>query len=196
MRRWLPSALAAVAVGVGACGGGDDDRMRLSTPPEREGAEPLPEVRRQQERAAAAARVRPTQADAERMRPILAGWARALRRNQYARATAFFRVPVIVAQGATMRLETEAQVRAFNVALPCGAQLLDVQHDGRYVVGSFRLTHRPHHDCDAPGSLVRVAFVMRGRKIVEWRQVPDSPGAPPGPPAPEDAPPPPPKRVL
>src|SRR5688500_1878922 len=101
MRRWLTPALAALAAGAGACGG-DDARMRLSTPPEREGAEPLPEIRRQQERAERAARIRPTQADAERLRPVLRGWARALRRNDYARATAFFRVPVIVAQGTAM----------------------------------------------------------------------------------------------
>jgi hypothetical protein len=169
--------------------------MRLVTPPEQKGAEALPEVRRQQEQAAAAARMRPTKADAERMKPILRGWANALRRNDDERATAFFALPAIVAQGTAQRLESRAEVRAFNVALPCGARLLDVTPEGRYLVGTFRLTPRPDHTCNATGRRVRVAFVLRGRKIAEWREVPNTPGAPPGPDAPEDAPPPPPKRI-
>jgi hypothetical protein len=195
MGRWHAWILAAVCAGTTACGGDDEARMRLSTPPPHEGADPLPEIRAQQEQAERDARIRPTKADAKRLTPVLRGWARALRRNDYERATAFFTIPTIVAQGVAIRLTTEAQVRDFNVRLPCGAQLLDVQHEGRYVIGSFRLTRRPDHTCDSPGQQVRVAFVLRGRKIAEWRQVPNTPGAPPGPDAPENAPPPPPEQV-
>jgi hypothetical protein len=195
MRRWLTPALAAVAVGAGACGS-DGPRVALTTPPERKGAEPLPEIRARQEAAMRAARQRPTTADARRVRPILRGWARALRRNDAARAAQYFAVPVIVAQGAVIRLKTEEQVRAFNLALPCGVRLLGVGLEGRYIIGRFRLTPRPQHVCRTPGADVRVAFVMRARKIAEWRQIPNVPGAPPGPELPEDAPPPPPERVA
>jgi hypothetical protein len=79
-------------------------------------------------------------------------------------------------------------VRRFNDGLPCGARLLEVQHDGRYVVGTFRLTERSGHTCAAAGQLARVAFVIRAHHFTEWRQVPDRPGAPPGPSEPEEAP--------
>ena len=56
MRRWLMPVLAILAVGGGACGGDEGARLRLETPPERSGAEPLPEVRAAQERAEQALR--------------------------------------------------------------------------------------------------------------------------------------------
>ena len=71
-----------------------------------------------------------------------------------------------------------------------------VDHVQRYVVGTFRLTLRPNHVCTVKGRHVRVAFVMRGHKISEWREVPNIPGAPIGPDAPEDAPPLPLKRIA
>jgi len=133
---------------------------------------------------------RPSQRDAERLRPVLAGWAAAVRKGDPDRAARYFAVPAIVAQSMTVELQTREQVRKFNDGLPCGAKLLEVQHDGRYIVGTFRLTERPGHTCATTGQLVRVAFVIRARHFTEWRQVPDRPGAPPGPDEPEDAPPP------
>jgi len=195
MRRILP-LLALLSLGATACGTDEAARMRLSTPPEHKAAEPLPEVAREQADAVRAARVRPTQADAERIAPLLRGWANALRRSDNERAAAFFSLPVIVAQGTAQRLETHAQVKAFNVQLPCGARLLKVDHVQRYVVGTFRLTLRPNHVCTVKGHRVRVAFVLRGRKISEWREVPNIPGAPIGPDAPEDAPPLPPRKIA
>jgi len=133
---------------------------------------------------------RPSQRDAERLRPVLEGWAQAVREGDPDRAARYFAVPAIVAQSMTVELQTREQVRKFNDDLPCGAKLLEVQHDGRYVVGTFRLTPRAGHSCTSAGQLVRVAFVIRARHFTEWRQVPDQPGAPPGPDEPEDAPPP------
>ena len=130
----------------------------------------------------------PSQRDAERLRPVLAGWAAALRRGDPDRAARYFAVPAIVAQSMTVQLQTREQVRKFNDELPCGAKLLEVQHDGRYVVGTFRLTQRAGHTCTAAGELARVAFVIRAHHFTEWRQVPDTPGASPGPDEPEDAP--------
>jgi hypothetical protein len=195
LRRVLP-LLALLSVGATACGADDTARMRLTTPPEHQAAQPLPEVAKEQADAVRAAKVRPTQADAERTRPVLRGWANALSRSKDARAAQYFSLPAIVAQGTAQRLETRAQVKAFNLGLPCGARLLGVDHVQRYVVGTFRLTLRPNHVCTVEGRRVRVAFVMRGRKIAEWREVPNIPGAPIGPDAPEDAPPLPVKTVA
>ena len=119
---------------------------------------------------------------------MLSAWAAAVRTGDAARAARYFAVPAIVAQSETVELQTRDQIQRFNDQLPCGARLLEVQHDGRYVVGTFRLTERSGRSCSAAGQLARVAFVVRGRRFTEWRQVPDRPGAPPGPEEPEDAP--------
>jgi hypothetical protein len=190
MRRpfLVPAAVALVVAG-GGCGDDPKERLQLRTPPERSSAEPLPAAERAADRAKRAARARPTRRDAERSRPVLRGWGEALRRGRGARAARYFTVPAIVAQGNALTLATAAQVRRFNDAFPCGARLLHVQQDGRFVVGTFELTRRPQRKCTAEGELLRVAFALRKRKIAEWREIPQPSDA--GPARPEDAPDPP-----
>jgi predicted small lipoprotein YifL len=182
-------ALAAAALLPG-CGSGGPD-YSLKTPPAASVAGPIetPVAKRAKPKARAGER-HPTQRDAERLRPVLEGWAAAVRADNPHRAARFFAIPAIVAQSMTVELQTREQVVRFNDELPCGARLLEVQHEGRYVVGTFRLTERAGRPCAAAGQLVRVAFVIRSRHFTEWRQVPDRPGAPPGPDEPEEAPPP------
>ncbi len=182
-------ALAALGLLTG-CGAQGPD-YTLKTPPSAVVAGPIdtPVPKRVTPKARPGER-RPSQRDAERLRPVLEGWAAAVRQGDPDRAARYFAVPAIVAQSMTVELQTREQVRKFNDELPCGAKLLEVQHDGRYVVGTFRLTERPGHTCATEGQLVRVAFVIRARHFTEWRQVPDRPGAPPGPDEPEEAPPP------
>jgi hypothetical protein len=171
------------------CGGAPGPDYSLTTPAEVVGAPPIetPVPKRTTPKARAGER-RPSQRDAERLRPVLEGWAAAVREGDPDRAARYFAVPAIVAQSMTVELQTREQVRKFNDELPCGAKLLGVQHDGRYVVGTFRLTERAGHTCATAGELVRVAFVIRARHFTEWRQVPDRPGAAPGPDEPEEAP--------
>ncbi len=182
-------ALAALGLLTG-CGAQGPD-YTLKTPPSAVVAGPIetPVPKRVTPKPRPGER-RPSQRDAERLRPVLEGWAAAVRQGDPDRAARYFAVPAIVAQSMTVELQTREQVRKFNDELPCGAKLLEVQHDGRYVVGTFRLTERPGHTCATAGQLVRVAFVIRARHFTEWRQVPDRPGAPPGPDEPEEAPPP------
>jgi predicted small lipoprotein YifL len=132
----------------------------------------------------------PTQRQAERLRPVLAAWAAAVRRGDAAGAARYFALPSIVSQDMAVQLQTREQVRRFNAGLPCGEQLLGVHHQGRYIIGTFRLTDRPGRPCTDLGRLSRVAFVFRARRFAEWRQVPDGPNASPGPAEPEPAPPP------
>lgn len=183
MRRRIPFALLA-ALGVAALGCGSDPEARfgLTTPPAERGgvalkATPTPSAKRQH---------KPTQREAERLRPVIAGWANALRHGDVARAAGYFALPAIVQQTDKLQLATREDARTFNAALPCGARLLDVQHDGRFIVGTFRLTDRPGQSCQTSGALVRVAFVILDRHFTEWRQLPDTPGATPGPSKPED----------
>jgi ketosteroid isomerase-like protein len=179
-------ALAAVAL-LSGCGSQGPD-YSLKTPPPIVRAAPIQTPVPKHAKKAVPGEHRPSQKEAERLRPVLAGWADALRRGDLDRASRYFAVPAIVAQSMTLELQTRAQVRKFNDQLPCGARLLQVKHDGRYVVGTFRLTARAGHTCTTAGQLVRVAFVIRGHRFTEWRQVPDTPGAAPGPDKPEEAP--------
>ena len=187
-RRFGVTVLAAAALA--GCGDQGPD-YSLTTPPDTVVARPIetpvPPAAKGAERTSLP---HPTKRQAERLRPVLEGWAAAVRRGDPDRAARYFAVPAIVAQSTTVELQTRDQVRRFNDELPCGARLLEVQHDGRYVVGTFRLTERTGHTCTAAGQLTRVAFVVRRRQFTEWRQVPDRPGAPPGPDEPEEAPPP------
>jgi hypothetical protein len=182
MGRRIPLALLAAFVVVVAGCGDASRRFRLTTPSDRPGAAPLaatptPAPKRQP---------RPTQRDAERLRPLIAAWAAAVRKGDSERAANFFALPAIVAQSDTIQLATHEDAKAFNAGLPCGARLLEVQHDGRFIVGTFRLTERPGQVCQASGQLVRVAFVILQRHFTEWREIPDTPGAEPGPKEPED----------
>jgi hypothetical protein len=183
MRRRIPLALlAAVTVVAVGCGHDPKARFGLTTPPERPSAAPLaatptPVPRRQP---------KPTQREAEHLRPLIAAWAKAVRKGDAERAAKFFALPAIVAQSDTMQLATREDARTFNAGLPCGARLLAVQHNGRFIIGTFRLTERPGQVCQASGQLVRVAFVILSRHFTEWREIPDTPGAAPGPSKPED----------
>lgn len=179
--------LAGLAVLSAGCGAQGPD-YQLKTPPAKVAAPPIQTPDPPASQREKAKGPKPTQRQAERLRPVLAGWAAALRRGDPDRAARYFAVPAIVAQSMTVELQTREQVRRFNDELPCGARLLEVQHDGRYIVGTFRLTQRSGHVCAAAGELSRVAFVIRGHHFTEWRQVPDRPGAPPGPDEPEEAP--------
>ncbi len=183
----------AVVTGLAAlagCGDAPGPDYRLKTPPPEVAARPIRTPDPPASAAKASGEPRPTQRQAERLRPVLAGWAAAVRHGDSDAAARYFAIPAIVAQSMPVELQTREQVRRFNDELPCGARLLEVQHDGRYIVGTFRLTERPGRTCTAAGELTRVAFVIRAQHFTEWRQVPDRPGASPGPAEPEDAPPP------
>jgi hypothetical protein len=171
---------------VAACGDDPEDRLSLRTPQDRSSAQPLPESDRAAERAERAARARPTRTDAERLRPVLRGWGEALRHDRVGRAASYFTVPAIVAQGNALTLMTAADVKRFNDAFPCGAKLLHVQQEGRFLIGTYELTRRPQRKCTAKGELLRVAFALRKRKIAEWREIPQP--SQPGPARPENAP--------
>src|SRR4051812_34409338 len=161
-------ALGAIAL-LSGCGSQGPD-YGLRTPPPIVRAAPIPTpVAKDAKHNALRGQRQPTQKDAERLRPVLAGWGDALRRGDLDRATRYFAVPAIVAQSMPLQLQTRSQVRKFNDGLPCGAKLLGVRHDGRYVVGTFRLTMRAGHTCTTAGRRVRVAFLIRAPPLTEWR---------------------------
>ena len=129
------------------CGSeGPDYRLKTPPPAVRAGPIETPVPKRAKPKPRPGER-RPTQRDAARLRPVLEGWAAAVSAGDPHRAARFFAIPAIVAQSMTVELQTREQVVKFNDEPPCGARLLEVQHDGRYVVGTFRLTERRGRAC-------------------------------------------------
>jgi len=152
--------LGLTALGATACGGGND-RRTIPVP-----QAPPAAITHHAEAPAAATRV-------------IRGWSDTLRRGDVRGAANYFALPSIVQiqpGSPPERITRRREAIAFNLVLPCGAQLLRAERDGRYVNALFRLTSRPGARCDAPGATARTAFVIRRGKIAEWRRAPDQPG--------------------
>jgi hypothetical protein len=183
MARFRFVVLAALAVPLAGCGSNDGvvaQRFELTTPPPRVGALPLPTA---PEATATPSAADFTAADARRLRPVIAAWADAVRAGRPEAAARFFDTPAIVSQTQPFVLRTRDEVINFNGGLPCGATLEEVQQDGHYIIGTFRLSKRAGIPCQGVGQLVRVAFGFSGRRFNEWLQLPDTRGARPKPPA-------------
>jgi hypothetical protein len=111
---------------------------------------------------------------------VIRAWADTLRRGEVARAASYFTLPVIVQNGTPpLKLTSRAQIRDFNLALPCGARVLRTYASGRYTTAVFRLTERPGAGrCGSgTGQTARTRFLVRDGKIREWRRVPDEPAS-------------------
>ena len=110
----------------------------------------------------------------ERDVAVIRGWADALRRGRVERAVGYFAIPSVVSNGTSpIRLTSRDDVRFFNRTLPCGAKVLHAEDSGRFVVATFRLTERPGPGrCGAGvGGEASTAFLIRDRRIVQWRRV-------------------------
>jgi hypothetical protein len=166
-------ALAAAALLAG-CGGGKGDSGAGSA-------------------SGGAARTQPSpppgdtrRADPAAVRTIR-GWVNNERLSRAGRAATYFSLPAIVLNGNDpLLLRTRTDVRAWNVALPCGAALLRAVDVRGWTVVRFRLTDRSGGHCDSPGGSASTAFALRKGKIAMWIRVRDdvSPqmAAPPRPP--------------
>ena len=112
-------------------------------------------------------------------RAVVRGWADALRRGDVERASSFWGVPAIAANGSQpFRLVTRRAVRHFNEGLTCGARLESVERDKTYVLATFRLTNRrdrPGACAQGVGNRARTLFLLRDGKIVQWIRAADPP---------------------
>jgi hypothetical protein len=109
---------------------------------------------------------------------VIRGWADALRQGHFERAVRYFAIPSVVSNGTSpIRLTSRDDVRFFNRTLPCGAKVLRVEDTGAFLVARFRLTERPGPGrCGAGvGGEASTAFLIRRRRIVQWRRVLDEP---------------------
>ena len=106
------------------------------------------------------------------------GWSDALRRGDVERAVSFWQVPSLASNGGPpIRLLTRRAVRFFNETLPCGARLLSVRREARYVLATFRLTERPGPGrCGSgAGARARTLFLVRDGRITHWLRAVDPP---------------------
>ena len=167
----LAGALAALVLGIAACGGGDgDDRAdRARTPAPSPSAAPEEDVTIPEEVDAADA-------------AVVRVWADTLRRGDVRGAAELFAIPSLVSNGtAPIRLQSRAQVRFFNRALPCGATLIGTEPAPHgFLIATFRLTERPGPGkCGSgTGETARTAFRVRDAHITDWLRVQDIESAP------------------
>jgi hypothetical protein len=114
---------------------------------------------------------------------VIRDWSSELAQGNVAAASAYFGTPSVIQVDPTVpavTLRTRAEVVAANRSLPCGARLLSARVVGRYIDSLFVLGNRPGGGPGGCGSgtglTARVAFVISGGRIVQWRRIPDEPG--------------------
>jgi hypothetical protein len=103
---------------------------------------------------------------------VIRGWLLALERQDYDAAAYYFAPGAIIDQGRPYRLRDQSAARAFNAALPCRADLIDLKHESETVLASFRLRRGPGGECSG---VVKVRYTIREGKFTEWRQLPEAP---------------------
>jgi len=136
-------------------------------------------------RTSAASRTAPAPADAKAV-SVIRAWSIALRRGDVDAAARYFALPseFFDGAGAAISIRNEAEARAANAALPCGALLISATRRGRFVSALFRLTNRPGPDAgcgSGTGQLARTDFVISHGRILAWIRAPETGGgAPPG----------------
>ena len=129
------------------------------------------------ERSRSAPRERPPSLSYEAR--VIRGWLLALERADYDGAAYYFAPGAIIDQGDPYRLRDASDARTFNSSLPCRADLIDVEDEGKKVLATFRLRRGPGGPCSGE---VQVRYTIRNGKFTEWRQLPQR-DPPPGEPA-------------
>lgn len=109
---------------------------------------------------------------------VIAEWSETLRSGEVAAAARLFALPSTVQNGTSpLELETRGDVRAFNLSLPCGAELVRTAAEGtgeeELIVATFELTERPGAgSCGSgTGERARTAFVIRDGLIESWLRI-------------------------
>ena len=166
--RGLSWIVPLLAVGITACGTSDSERFRLRTP----GTDDP--VVREIQGSEKVRRGKPTRTEVS----VIRGWADALRAGHVDEASAYFAVPVLVADGTNplRRLGDRNAIQDFNRGLPCGATLVGTKRgQGSFVIATFKLTERPGAGTCGTGvdHLAATAFLIEGHRIVQWLRAPD-----------------------
>jgi hypothetical protein len=174
--------VAALSLVLAACGGSHTNRMDLKTPGTDTGhgvnifplvnptptPTPTPTATPKPEGG-------PVTSEEKR---IIRGWSDELRAGHVAAAARYFTIPAVVSNAGTdALLSSQADVKKFNKALPCGAKLVKTRRAvNHFVIGTFEWTDRPGADCGSgKGHLAEVAFRIQHHRITQWVRGPDPP---------------------
>ena len=157
MRTAAPAVLCALILAVAGCNSGDDagdsDTSAARTAPERT-------------KPSRHGPGRGVRSDEGR---VIRGWLLALERADYDQAAYYFAPGAIIDQGDPFRLKNESDARSFNASLPCRADLVELEDEGKTVLASFTLRRGPGGPCTG---IVKVRYTIRKGKFTEWRQLP------------------------
>ena len=109
---------------------------------------------------------------------VIDDWATALREGDVDAAAEYFDLPSLAQNGTPpLELDSREDVVRFNDALPCGAELVSAEEEGRFTIATFELTERPGEgECgEGVGNTARTAFVIEDGLITEWIRAPGEP---------------------
>ena len=172
-RRILPTvrrtAIVLLSMTVLAgCGGGEGKKKQTPPPRPTSNADLLlpAHVPRRARGAADSAKVR-----------VIAGWLRALRSGDEARAARYWATGAKF-QNATpvLTIDTPIEKLAIQKSLPCGAKIAKTGGPDPFVVIVFVLTNRPGGNCGSgAGATARGAIRVAHGRIAEWYRLPDDP---------------------
>ena len=107
---------------------------------------------------------------------VVRAWSNALNSGDDEAAAALFAPRAEVNQGRAYVLDTEEKAIAFNRAIPCSGEIVELETKGDTVTATFRLGHRETKPCDAPGAKASARIRVREGKIVLWEQLPSEGG--------------------
>lgn len=113
---------------------------------------------------------------------VIDDWATTLSEGDVEGAAEYWGLPSIAQNGTPpLDLDSRQDVINFNRALPCGAELVSAEEDGRFTVATFELIERPGAgECGSgTGGTAKTAFVIEDGLITEWVRVVDKPTPPP-----------------
>jgi limonene-1,2-epoxide hydrolase len=102
---------------------------------------------------------------------VARAWSAALDRNDNESAARLFADDAKVVQDGELDLRDHAEAVQWNAMLPCGGTITSVTAQSKIdVLVVFKLTERPQHRCDGPGTRAAALFRVRDGKIVLWHQ--------------------------
>jgi limonene-1,2-epoxide hydrolase len=102
---------------------------------------------------------------------VARAWSAALDRNDNESAARLFADDAKVVQDGELDLRDHAEAVQWNAMLPCGGTITSVTAQSKTdVLVVFKLTERPQHRCDGPGTRAAALFRVRDGKIVLWHQ--------------------------
>jgi hypothetical protein len=103
---------------------------------------------------------------------VVRAWSKALNSGDNAAAADLFAPGAEIVQGGrTVRLATHDDAVAWNSALPCSGEIVQLETEGDTVTATFLLDDRPTSPCDAPGVEATASFRIEDGKIVLWHQL-------------------------